>query len=202
MNIKMDKKYWVVLFIMILIFSGCTNQAYPEEQKEPADEEQQAEIQPDQNLPETMEPETPDTDQTVEGYKEYMSTEGWSFRYPETWDKVEENFIQETATGKTVVFSSETTTKQDLEVWIQSEIKRKLEAEEADNTLTDPLSINTKDDLTVYRYTINSKMESTEAFIPNVIFFDGERKYTFYTNIPPVTEEEFETILDSFKPIR
>jgi hypothetical protein len=32
------------------------------------------------------------------------------------------------------------------------------------------------------------------------IFFDGQRRYEFYAAIPPVSEEEYGAILDSFRP--
>jgi hypothetical protein len=131
--------------------------------------------------------------------KRYTSADGWSFEYPANWDRVEPAFVQETVTGKTVSFGSEPTTKSELESWIESEIARKLNAAEAGNTLEEPLAVSHRGDLIVYRYAIRSRIESSETLLKTTVFFDGTGRYEFYTAIPPVTEEEYEAILDSFR---
>jgi hypothetical protein len=131
--------------------------------------------------------------------KRYTSADGWSFDYPANWDRVEPAFVQETLTGKTVQFGSEPTTKSELESWIESEIARKLDAAEAGSTLEEPLAVSHRGNLIVYRYTIRSRIESSETLLKTTVFFDGTRRYEFYTAIPPVTEEEVEAILDSFR---
>ena len=131
--------------------------------------------------------------------KQYTSSDGWSFDYPANWDRVEPAFVQETLTGKTVQFRSEPTSKSELESWIESEIARKLDADEAENALVKPLVVSQKEGLTVYQYTIRSRMNSAETLLRTTVFFDGTRRYEFYTAIPPVTEEEYAAILDSFR---
>jgi hypothetical protein len=130
--------------------------------------------------------------------KRYTSADGWSFEYPANWDRVEPAFVQETVTGKTVSFRSEPTTKSELESWIESEIARKLNAAEAGNTLEEPLAVSHRGDLIVYRYTIRSRIESSETLLKTTVFFDGTRRYEFDTATPSVTEEEYEAMLDSF----
>ena len=137
-------------------------------------------------------------DQTV-ATKRYTSADGWAFDYPANWDRVEPTFVQETLTGKTVQFGSGPTSKPELESWIESEIARKLNAAEAGNTLEEPLAVSHRGNLSVYRYTIRSRIDSSETLLRTTVFFDGSRRYEFYTAIPPVTEEEVEAILDSFR---
>lgn len=134
----------------------------------------------------------------------YKSPEGWSFEYPKSWDKVTDSFVQETATGKTISFqSTETVSLEELEAWIQSEIDRKLAADETDSTLVAPLTKEEKNGLTVYRYTIHSSPgDQSAGDIPTVIFFDGSKRYVFYTALNLTTEEEFNLVLDSLKPNR
>lgn len=137
--------------------------------------------------------------------KQFISADGWSFDYPASWDKVEPTgygiyYVQETATGKTVEFRSQPTSKSELESWIESEIARKLEVAEAENTLVEPLVVSQKEALTVYRYTIRCRRcESCDTLLKTTVFFDGTFRYEFYTAIPPATEEEYEAILDSFR---
>lgn len=101
--------------------------------------------------------------------------------------------MQETATGKFVEFRSEPTSKSDLESWIESEIARKLAPSDAENTLVEPLVVSEKGELTAFRYTIRSRIcESCDTLLETTEFFDGTRRYEFYTAIPPVTEEEEE----------
>lgn len=148
----------------------------------------------------------PNTDQELTTSREstskvYKSVDGWEINYPASWNKLEQNYIQEESTGKTVVFYSDSCNKEELEKWIDSEIKRKLEATEAGNTLDQPLHMEQIENLLVYSYTINSKIESSETLLKNTIFFDGKRRYEFRTQFPPVTELEYGEIVKSFKII-
>lgn len=128
----------------------------------------------------------------------YVAPEGWSFRYPADWDRVEPRFVQDIETGKTITFESELTTEAELERWIESEIARKVAATEADNRLLEPLSVAEEEGLTVYRYAIESRMEATRTVLRTTVFFDGSRRYAFYAAMPPVTEEEYELVVGSF----
>jgi len=141
-------------------------------------------------------------DGEISGTYRYTAPEGWTFRYPMHWDRIDEEigFVQETATGKTVTFVSQPTTQADLEDWIASEIDRKLAATEAGNTLLEPLTVVEERGLTVYRYAILSRIESSETTLRTTVFFDGQRRYEFYAAIPPLAEEEYEAILASFVP--
>lgn len=134
--------------------------------------------------------------------KVYESVDGWTINYPASWNKVEHNYIQEESTGKAVEFYSDSCNKEELEKWIDSEIKRKLEATEALNILVQTLEVDQIGNLLVYSYTINSKIESSETLLKNTIFFDGNRKYEFRAQFPPVTEIEYDEILKSFKIIK
>ena len=137
------------------------------------------------------------------GTYRYTAPEGWSFRYPMHWDRLDEalGFVQETATGKTVTFASQPTTQAELERWIASEIARKLAATEAGNTLAEPLTTEKVGTLTVHRYAILSQLEASETSLRTTVFFDGQRRYEFYAAIPPVAEEEYEAIVGSFVPV-
>lgn len=141
-------------------------------------------------------------DGEMAGTYRYTAPEGWTFRYPMHWDRLDEElgFVQETATGKTVTFASQPTTQAELERWIASEIDRKLAATEAGNTLLEPLTMVEEGDLTVYRYAILSKIESSETTLRTTVFFDGRRRYAFYAAVPPLAEEEYEAIMASFLP--
>jgi hypothetical protein len=136
------------------------------------------------------------------GTYRYTAPEGWSFRYPMHWDRLDEQlgFVQDTTTGKTVTFASQPTTQTELDRWLESEIDRKLAATEAENTLAEPLKTEQKGDLLLYRYAILSRLETTETLLRTTVFFDGQRRYEFYAAIPPVAEEEYGAILDSFRP--
>jgi hypothetical protein len=146
-------------------------------------------------------------DGEMAGTYRYTAPEGWSFRYPMQWgpmhwDRLEEElgFVQDTATGKTVTFSSQSTTQAELERWLESEIARKLAATEADNTLAGPLTSTREGNLTIHLYAILSRLEASETLLRTTVFFDGERRYTFYATIPPVTEEEHGAMVVSFQP--
>jgi hypothetical protein len=130
----------------------------------------------------------------------YTAPEGWSFRYPMHWDRLDEElgFVQDATSGKTVTFASSPTTQTELECWIESEIARKLAATEAENTLAEPLTTEQKGDLTIYRYAILSRLEKTETLLRSTVFFDGLLRYQFYAAIPPLAEEEYEAIVGSF----
>jgi hypothetical protein len=141
-------------------------------------------------------------DGEMAGTYRYTGPEGWSFRYPMHWDRLDEvlGFVQDTETGKTMTFASQPTSQAELERWLESEIARKLAATEADNALAEPLTTVQEGFLTVYRYAIQSRLESSETLLRTTVFFDGQRRYEFYAAIPPVAEKEYEAILDSFQP--
>jgi hypothetical protein len=142
-------------------------------------------------------------DGEMAGTYRYTAPEGWSFRYPMHWDRLDEelDIVQDTATGKTVTFASQPTTQADLESWLEFEITRKLAATEAENTLAEPLSTAQEGGLTVYRYAILSRMESSETLLRTTVFFDGQRRYEFYAAIPPMAEEEYGAVVGSFVPV-
>jgi hypothetical protein len=141
-------------------------------------------------------------DGEMAGTWRYAAAEGWSFHFPAHWNRLDEElgYVQDPFTGKTVTFASALTSQAELERWIESEITRKLGATEAENTLPEPLSVRQARDLTVYRYAIRSRIESSETLLRTTIFFDGHRRYQFEAAIPPVAEEEYEAILASFRP--
>ena len=141
-------------------------------------------------------------DEEMSGTYRYTVPEGWSFRYPMHWDRLDGDLglVQDTATGKTVTFASELTAQAELESWLKSEIARKLAATEAANTLAEPLTTEQAGELTVYRYAVLSRGEGTEALLRTTVFFDGQRRYEFYAAIPPLAEEEYKVIVGSFMP--
>lgn len=138
-------------------------------------------------------------DQEVATTYRYTAPEGWSFRFPAHWSRLDEKlgFVQDPATGKTVGFASQPTTPMELTHWLEAEIARKLAATEADNTLAEPLSMQAQGALTVYRYAIRSRAEGSETLLRTTVLFDGQRRYEFYAAIPPVTEEEYAAIIAS-----
>lgn len=156
-------------------------------------------------LEDTGEAQPGPTDSAKTSGKTYESPEGWKIAYPESWGRVEtldeETIIQETLTGKTISFSTVKCTKSELESWIDDEIERKLSATEADNTLVKPLAVE-EGDLLCYTYTIESRMDGSVTELANVIYFDGERRYEFRASMPPVTEKEFEDVINSFEILR
>lgn len=139
-------------------------------------------------------------DGEMAGTLRYTAPEGWSFRYPAHWDRLDPvlGFVQETATGKTVTFESAPTSEAELKTWLESEIARKLEVREARNTLDDPLTESIEGDLTVYRYVILSETDRRETLLATTVFFDGQRRYALHAALPPVTEEEYEAIVETF----
>lgn len=142
-------------------------------------------------------------DGELAGTYRYTAPEGWSFRYPMHWDRLDEEsgFVQDTTTGKTLTFASQPTTQAELERWLESEIERKLAATEADNTLAEPLAVVQEGALTVYQYAILSRLEASETLLRTTVFFDGQRRYELYAAIPPVSEEEYGAIVASFEPM-
>jgi hypothetical protein len=141
-------------------------------------------------------------DGEMAGTYRYTAPEGWSFRYPMHWDRLDQDlgFVQDTATGRTVTFASLPTSQADLEQWLESEIARKLAGTEAENTLAEPLTTQHDDALTVCRYAILSRTEASETLLRTTVLFDGQRRYEFYAAIPPVTEEEYNAMVDSLQP--
>jgi len=139
----------------------------------------------------------------MSGTYRYTASEGWSFRYPMHWDRLDEELgiVQDTATGKTVTFASQPASQAELEGWLDAEIARKLAATEAENTLAEPLAAAQEGDLTVYRYAVLSRMEGSETLLRTTVFFDGQRRYEFHGAIPPLAEEEYEAIVASFQPV-
>jgi hypothetical protein len=131
----------------------------------------------------------------------YSAPEGWSIRYPAHWDRLdpELGFVQETATGKTVIFVAAPTSEAELESWLEAEIARKLAATEARNTLTEPLTEEQAGGLAVYRYAVLSQGDGSEALLRTTVLFDGRRRYAFYAAVPPVADEEYEAIVRSFQ---
>jgi hypothetical protein len=143
-------------------------------------------------------------DGEASGTYRYTAPEGWSFRYPMHWDRLDEElgFVQDTTTGKTVTFASTPTIRAELEPWLESEIARKLAATEATNSLVEPLTNLQQGDLSIYRYVILSRMEASETLLRTTVLFDGQRRYEFYAAIPPVAAEEYEAIVTSFQLAR
>jgi hypothetical protein len=141
-------------------------------------------------------------DGEMSGTYRYSAPEGWSFRYPMHWDRLDEELglVQDTATGKTVTFASLPTTQAELEHWLESEIARKLAATEAENTLAEPLTTGQEGALTVYRYAILLRNGASETLLRTTVLFDGQRRYEFYAAIPPVAEEEYASIVASLQP--
>lgn len=140
-----------------------------------------------------------DASRTLSEWKQYISPDGWLFKYPSTWDKVGNDFIQQTASGKTINFHSEITTQEALEKWVRLEKKRKLSAKEADNDLVEESTVKNKDGRYITNYTIRSKMDGSEKLLKTTVIFDGKRRYEFYAQIPPVTLEELQMITNSLK---
>lgn len=130
----------------------------------------------------------------------YQGPEGWSFEYPKSWDRKEDKLVQETSSGKTIVFDlGDVQSQEELETWIQSEIDRKLSGDHANQSLVKPLSKGEKDGIWIYRYTIHSDSGDQEAGdIPTVVFFDGSKRYVFHTHMPDVTAEEFDLVINTF----
>jgi hypothetical protein len=134
------------------------------------------------------------------GTNTYTSSDGWSFEFPATWDRLEDGFVQETASGKTVTFHSEATSQANLEAWLEAEIARKLDATEADNSLAETLTIEQQEGLAIYRYAILSRGDGSETLLRTTVFFDGASRYELYAAVPPVGEAEYQAIIDSFWP--
>jgi len=127
-------------------------------------------------------------------WKQYKSTEGWSFKYPPSWDKIEDGFIKETSTGKSIFFQSKVTNLKEWEDWVKSE---GLSATEAKKDLVEEINVKNRDGRYIYSYTI--KLDGSETLIETTLIFDGKRRYKFYAVIPPVTMEEFKAITGSLK---
>jgi len=138
------------------------------------------------------------TSEIANNLKTYKSVDGWSISYPSSWNKVESSYIQEEATGKTLVFNSDNTTKEELESWLDTEIKRKLGATEANNTIRDALDVKKDGELWYYTYTINCKMDGSTRLLATTVIFDGNRKYEFWVDLSLVTEKEYSEIIKSF----
>jgi hypothetical protein len=142
-------------------------------------------------------------DGEMSGTYRYTAPEGWAFRYPMHWSRLDEElgFVQDPATGKTVTFASELTMQDGLESWLESEIARKLAATEAKNTLAEPLTSGEEGVLTIYRYAILSKMDGSETLLRTTVFFDGQRRYEFHAAIPQLSEDEYQAVIGSFVPV-
>lgn len=107
---------------------------------------------------------------------------------------------EQESTGKTVVFASQPTTQAELERGLESEIRHKLAATEAGNTLAAAPTSMHQGRVTTYRYAILSRLESSETLLRTTVLFDGQRRYEFYAAMPPVAEEEYGAIVASFQP--
>ncbi len=181
-----------VFVVFIMVIPGCGNKV--EQTNVPNDEHDTPRLSDSTQYNDVPTNKSGD----LSTVNKYEDIDGWEITYPASWDKVEANYFQEQASGKTVEFSSAATSKDALEKWLNAEITRKLKASEAANTLYEPLSISKKGSLTIYKYSIKSRIESLEHVLRTTVFFDGKRRYEFRTSIPPVTEKEWENIINSF----
>ncbi|WP_026478862.1 hypothetical protein [Alkaliphilus transvaalensis] len=129
---------------------------------------------------------------------EYKHGSGWSFQYPASYDQIGDDYVQESSSGKTLQFRMGEGSKEELEAWIDSEILRKLLAEEADNSMVEPVTSKSVDQLTIYRYTLQSKGDGQVHMLKSTMFHDGNKWVELHTAIGPMTEEEYNTIVDSF----
>ncbi|WP_155971083.1 hypothetical protein [Paenibacillus sp. Soil522] len=128
----------------------------------------------------------------------YQSKDGWTIQYPASWDKITDSTLQESATEKYISFHTHAIPKEGVEKWLDNKIEKTLSFEEADNTLLEDVTKGTKDNYTVYKYTIQSvgSIKTTENSF--IIFVDNEHIYEFHAPIPPLTKVEFETIVATF----
>ncbi len=141
-----------------------------------------------------------DTNKDVPTRNNHYQGDGWHFEYPKSWEISNEKSVSESTSGKIIRFTVDEISLEDLKSWIDSEIKRKLSGTEADQTLIEPLSESQQGDLIVFKYVIGSDSGDRPAVeLPNTIFFDGTKKYAFYTHQPPVTTEEFDLVLNTFQ---
>ena len=70
-------------------------------------------------------------------------------------------------------------------MWSMSECVNPVEIEEGD--------------LAAYHYAIRSPGDGSETLLHTTVFFDGGRCYEFHAAIPPVAEEEYTSIVASFR---
>ncbi|MEV5024546.1 hypothetical protein [Paenibacillus sp. LPE1-1-1.1] len=130
----------------------------------------------------------------------YQSKDGWTIQYPASWDKITDSTLQESATEKHISFRTHDIPEEGVEKWLDSEIKRKLSVEEADNKLLEDVTKETKGDFTVYKYAIQSAYvrPTNISELRNIIFVGNEHIYEFRSQIPPLSKEEFENIVETF----
>lgn len=155
-----------------------------------------------------IEPEVKPTDAPVETSHpieigvptevQYQSNDGWSIQYPASWDKVTDSTLQESATEKHISFRTHAIPEEGVEKWLESTIEQRVSFEEADNKILEDVTNETKDGITVYKYTIQSTYMSKVFEMRFINYVHNEHIYEFHGQIPPLTKEEFENIVETF----
>jgi hypothetical protein len=173
-------------FTLVCFVSACTN-------NEPTNVEPTVSPTQSSKPTESVEP----TETNYESLK-YQSKEGWSILYPMMWDYTSDDTLKESSTDKYISFDTHDIPEDGVEKWLDSKIEQSLALEEADNTLLEEVTKETKDGLTVYKYAIQSNYLSQITKIRFVIYVDHDHIYMFHGQVPPLTKDEFEEIVGTF----
>jgi|GEM_PF-2094402 len=130
----------------------------------------------------------------------YRSKYGWEINYPKDMDIIGENFIMKSKTDKYLSFKVlEDISEDKLDGVIKGEIKRILGGSEGLNTIQESLKRNEKDGFSVFSFSHKSKIESKTTLIKHTYIYYKKNIYMFNGQIPDLTEEEYENIVNSFK---
>lgn len=172
----------------ITFLSACTNNIDPE-------------VVPTDTPVETSPPtESVVPTEAPSEFSTYQSKDGWTIQYPTSWDKITDSALQQSATEKYISIDKHEIPEEGVEKWLDSEIERKLSFEEADNKLLEEVTKDTIGEFTVYKYAIASAYVRPDNIteLRNIIYVGSEHMYEFRTQVPPITKEEFENIVETF----
>ncbi len=130
----------------------------------------------------------------------YRSKVGWTVQYPKSWDYTSEGVLQETASEKYISFRTYAIPEEGVEVWLDNKIERALSMEEADNTLSEEVTVEAENGFIVYKYALQSAYVRSDNIseLRKILYVDNEHIYEFHTQSPPLTNAEFEAIVGTF----
>ncbi len=176
-GMKLRKQITLILFSVILFtISACSST--PANVIQPTESDKPTETSSDKKI--------------------YKSSNGWSVQYPMTWDYESDDLLRETETEKFISFDTYDIPEEGIEKWLESKIQSSLAMNEANNTLLEDVTKATKDNLSVYKYAIESKVDARITELRFIIYVDNKHIYQFQSQNPSLTKDEFEEIVNTF----
>ncbi|REK71514.1 hypothetical protein [Paenibacillus paeoniae] len=135
----------------------------------------------------------------VDGLLKHTSEYNWSIMYPSSWNRSNERLILEENSGKFIEFRTFDIPDEGVDWWLKVEMKRLLSSTETNNKLFEGPSSEERDGYTIHKYVIESSVEKNSTLLRHTIIIDDHNIFAFHTASPPLTKEEYEEIMSTFK---